>query len=1076
MYQDFKKQGLIFLGLLWLAVLPCFAQKSGSEIQQTFSRYQHFTMEQGLSNNSVSAIAQDDDGFIWFGTEEGLCRFDGKRFTNFFQHADGKGLLSDHVTQIVSLPQNRLLIGTSEGLCVLQTRTQVFSKIALPGPPEHPRSTESIWKLFKTHHGEIWVANENAVYVLDQALRLLRVFYQPNKAEQAKPFARDFLELPDSRVAVKFTQSQYPKYTPWQIIDFQANKTTSLGLLEPAYACLDSAYTPTCLYNDWPTTCWFTTMGTHSPGKIFSFNWPSRTLTQKYANLHTGAQTQKNEQFYLPFLLPDSLLLLQRFFGTTLILNLKNGQITNIPPWKSSLPDGKSILNFLDRDGNLWLCPRFEGIYLVHLNTLPTTEMTALNAAHKETMARMKVSEEWFSFSCISFKDKWVVSSPNGGLYSMPKAKRGVQGTVVTNPFSGYAYVYEFVPFIGDTIWINTLDGLFWYDPVHNRNGPLLQRMPELKILDEKFIYRDHVGYIWGRVLDNGVACFDTRRQKLLHFPSIGPNALYPIKSATCCTESPNNDLWFGFGAEEKYLVCYRRATGLFEKIEPISPSGFHCAKATQLLADLHGNLWIYAEQRWFIMNLATRVVQPFGKENGLVTNNPSGICMDRDGNIWLATSFGLSRYDGQTKKLRTFYQTDGLLSNVILNVALIDTAQNILFVSTDRGLCLFEPDKIGKAPEAGPTFITAIKVSENAIQLPENGKIYLPYNQNDLRIEFTGLHFNSNTQERFQYSMEREGKAANWKDTGVDHFANFLNLAPGNYVFQARTANSDGIWSDATATLAVRIYPPWWLTWTFQLSLLAVLAILTWWLYQRQIGHAAAREAEKARVQQQLAELEMRALRAQMNPHFVFNALNSVQNFILKNDTREASRYLTKFARLMRLILENSESPMVPLAREIELLRYYIEMEALRFNQRFSVDIQIDPGLHAESIAIPGMLIQPHIENAIWHGLMHKDSAGKLLLSFEKSGDDTLICVIEDNGVGRDNAAMIEKNRVKNHRSTGLSNIRNRLDLLNAELKNDISFAFQDLKDAQGNAIGTRVIVRIPLVYNPGIISPSKT
>jgi ligand-binding sensor domain-containing protein len=625
-------------------------------------------------------------------------------------------------------------------------------------------------------------------------------------------------------------------------------------------------------------------------------------------------------------------------------------------------------------------------------------------------------------------------------------------------------------------MWINTLDGLYWYDPIHNRNGALHQLMPELKTLDEQFIYRDHYGYIWGRVLEkDGIGCYDTHHQRFLHFPSKGPNAPFPIEWASCCTESPQNDIWFGFGAEEKYLVCYRRATGLFEKVEPICPPGFHCAKAMHLMADLHGNLWIYADQRWFIMDMATRLVQPFGKDNGLVTNNPADICMDRDGNIWLATPYGLSRYDGQNKKLRTFYQTDGLLSNVILDVELIDTAQNILFVSTDRGLCLFEPDKIGKAPEAGPTFITSIKVSENEIQLPEDGKIEVQYSQNDLRIEFTGLNFSSNIHQWYQYSMEADGKPADWKDTGDDNFVNFLNLAPGHYVFQARTANNDGIWGSAAATLHVVIYPPWWLTWTFQLSLLAVLAVLIWWLYQRQIKRAEAREAEKARVQQQLAELEMRALRAQMNPHFVFNALNSVQNFILKNDTREASRYLTKFARLMRLILENSELPLVPLAREIELLRYYIELEALRFNQRFSVDIQIDPGLHAESIAIPGMLIQPHIENAIWHGLMHKDGPGKLLLSFEKSGDDTLICVIEDNGVGRDNASMIEKNRVKHHRSTGLSNIRNRLDLLNAELKNDISFAFQDLKDAQGNATGTRVIVRIPLVPFPSI-SPIKT
>ncbi len=264
---------------------------------------------------------------------------------------------------------------------------------------------------------------------------------------------------------------------------------------------------------------------------------------------------------------------------------------------------------------------------------------------------------------------------------------------------------------------------------------------------------------------------------------------------------------------------------------------------------------------------------------------------------------------------------------------------------------------------------------------------------------------------------------------------------------------------------MAIRIYPPFWQTWAFRLALAALVLALVWYFYQQQIRTVRQRETEKNAVRQQLADLEMKALRAQMNPHFVFNALNSVQNFILKNDTREASRYLTKFARLMRLILENSESPLVPLAREIELLRYYTELEQLRFNHRFTFDFQVDSNLQPESISIPGMLIQPHIENAIWHGLMHKTSPGQLWVRFRKAGDNTIICEIEDNGVGRDRAAEIEKDRPKNHRSTGLANIQTRLEILNAQLANDIRLDFEDLHDAAGQASGTKVLVRMPVM-----------
>ena len=383
---------------------------------------------------------------------------------------------------------------------------------------------------------------------------------------------------------------------------------------------------------------------------------------------------------------------------------------------------------------------------------------------------------------------------------------------------------------------------------------------------------------------------------------------------------------------------------------------------------------------------------------------------------------------------------------------------------STDQGMCLFEPDKIGAAASAPPTFITRVQVSGTFSNQPESGELYLPYDQNDLRIEFTGVNFINGPGNRYAYSMEPEGRPARWKEAGTDNFANFLNVAPGDYSFRVRTANSDGVWGEKEAVLRIVIYPPWWQTWTFRISLLGLLLGLSWALNRRQIRRTENREKEKSQIRQQLADLEMKALRAQMNPHFVFNALNSVQNFILKNDTREASKYLTKFARLMRLILENSESPMVQLGREIELLRYYTELEQLRFNNRFSFDFQIDSSLNVEQISIPGMLIQPHIENAIWHGLMHKTEPGHLWVRFIQADAKTLVCEIQDDGVGRVQAAAMEQNRPKNHRSTGLANIQTRLDLLNAQLSEDIRLDFEDLYQADGQASGTKVVVRMPL------------
>ena len=1063
------------ISLLLLIAFPClvFAQKNSpapstvhhppSTVADKFSRYQHYTMEQGLSSNWVTDIAQDDDGFLWFSTNEGLNRFDGERFTSFFSTADQKGLPVDGITKLLALSGHRLLVGTDKGLCLLHTRRLEFEPVALP-----EQTAPRIWKLYRARNGQIWVGTNTGAFVLNDQLEAVQSYFKPLQPEEAPGpnFVLDFLELPDGTVAVKFTLAPPARYSPWQVIDFQQKKMEPLAQRLPRCGVLDTALAPNATVTDDLNGIWYTALGSYSLSSLYRFDWASLKSQPLLKNTYIPAtQEPRQGQYSSPFLLPDSLLFLQRFFGPPLIYDLRDGSTTDLPQWKTSLPDGKSIATFLDRDGNLWLCPRFEGIYFLTLKNLPATPMTALNEAHKKRMAAMGVSEEWFGFLCAEHMGRWAVSSGNGGLYSMDKAGLGVSGPVLGNPFQGYAYVNDFAPDRGDILWTSALGGMGWYDPVNNTHGLLKERIRGLDSLDGRFLVRDHYGLIWGRVRGNGVCCFDTRSRRLTHFPSRGENAPFPIASATACTEGPDGDMWFSFGGEEKYLVRWRRATGVFEKVEPLCPPGIAGSKAYNLLADPHDNLWLYVGQRWFVMDIRTRQVLPFGKDNGLITNSPEGICFDRDGNAWVATSYGLSRYDPRSRQLRSFYQTDGLLSNIIANVELIDTARNILFVSTDRGMCLFEPDKIGAAAPAPPTFITSLRVSDQPISLPPSGTLPLLYSQNDLRIEFTGINFINGPSNRYQYSMELEDSPVEWKDAGTDNFANFLNLPPGRYAFRARTANSDGVWGTEEAMLRIAIYPPWWQTWTFQFALLGLLGLLAWWLYRLQISAVEDREKEKARVRQQLADLEMKALRSQMNPHFVFNALNSVQNFILKNDPREASRYLTKFARLMRLILENSESPMVPLAREIELLRYYTELEQLRFNHRFSFDFQIDNSLNSESVSIPGMLIQPHIENAIWHGLMHKTEPGRLSVRFFKTGENTLLCEVEDDGVGRARATEMEKDRPKNHRSTGLANIRHRLEVLNAQLTDDIRLEFQDLYDEAGTARGTCVRVRMPVV-----------
>ncbi|MGI9543529.1 MAG: tetratricopeptide repeat-containing sensor histidine kinase [Cyclobacteriaceae bacterium] len=245
---------------------------------------------------------------------------------------------------------------------------------------------------------------------------------------------------------------------------------------------------------------------------------------------------------------------------------------------------------------------------------------------------------------------------------------------------------------------------------------------------------------------------------------------------------------------------------------------------------------------------------------------------------------------------------------------------------------------------------------------------------------------------------------------------------------------------------------------------LLAALVVYTFWQRLKNQKLLATKDAElsKENFQKQVAQLEMKALRSQMNPHFIFNSMNSINSMILVDDTENASRYLTKFSKLVRLILENSENSTVRLKDELDMLETYIQLEAKRFNGKIDYQFTIDPGIDQETTKVPSMVLQPFIENAIWHGLMHKQEPGLIKIMLEEHGDQ-LQCIIEDNGVGREKALQLKEKKLHRQRSMGLKLTEERLKLLNkSELKKLINFT--DLKDKMDRALGTRVKVIIPV------------
>lgn len=225
-------------------------------------------------------------------------------------------------------------------------------------------------------------------------------------------------------------------------------------------------------------------------------------------------------------------------------------------------------------------------------------------------------------------------------------------------------------------------------------------------------------------------------------------------------------------------------------------------------------------------------------------------------------------------------------------------------------------------------------------------------------------------------------------------------------------------------------------------------------------------RENEENKLRRKALEVERALLRTQMNPHFIFNAMNSIQSFIISNNTADAERYLSKFAKLIRMILDNSTRQAVLLADELQSLRLYLDLEQVRFSGKFGYDIDVDDNVEDDLISVPPMLIQPFVENAILHGLMHKEGKGMIKIHLIDNGDNTLTCTITDNGIGRKAAAAYNsEHRDKAHKSIGMQLTRDRLQDLNSAVSPQFTCQITDLEDEAGNALGTQVTIVLPIV-----------
>ena len=336
-------------------------------------------------------------------------------------------------------------------------------------------------------------------------------------------------------------------------------------------------------------------------------------------------------------------------------------------------------------------------------------------------------------------------------------------------------------------------------------------------------------------------------------------------------------------------------------------------------------------------------------------------------------------------------------------------------------------------------------------------------YDDNFFSIEFSALDFTNSTKNKYRYFLENYDEEWSNRDASR-RVAEYTRVAPGSYVFKVVGSNNDGLWNEEGTSLHIIILPPWWDTMIFRIIFGALIFAMLWsFIYWRIKTIKKKHEVEKRvlEIEKELFDIQQKALQLQMNPHFIFNSLNAIQSFVISSNTDKAIHYLAKFSQLMRLILANSRESSIPIKDELKVITYYMDIERLRFDNKFDYVIDVDKDIDQEFMEIPPMIIQPFIENAILHGLIHNAEPGHIIISL-KLQKDFIFCTIEDNGVGRKKAQEIRDASGIKRKSRGMLITKERLEILNKQSKEKFAVNVIDVVDKKSNPCGTRVEINI--------------
>ncbi len=1020
-------------GVILLIFFTFLVQTVNAQQQAYFN---NLTEKDGLSNNTVTCFYKDKTGYIWIGTESGLNLYNGNSWKIYKPSLNKKNYLSNSfITDVEQDAKGNIWVCTRKGLNridVAADTTEVF----LPGDSTNDNCIPSdfIWDAYPDNDTSIWIAADAKELCRYNPVEKRFHYYDftkyfgKNNFEAHSGYHSIFRILPKSATELWLATTD-------GIFGF--NKQTGIFKLQ---AAISLSYI-TFFYFD---ARFNTLFCADQENKLYCFD-PSKkemTVVSLKKSEHTG-------KFIPPYSQDEQLLFVPAKEGLAAI-NENNEVLyflAGIAGKENDLLPGKVNCIYKDRQHITWV-GTMKGVskFIPVLN----------NNLHLSFPNNLSVQPDLTlkNFMYHPSADEWLIASWKDNAIFMVDNKSGIISNLQKPAAYRYDTSYAFYSRNADSIFMLSNGSLLTYNYKFNKWKKIILPSPYNKTIVTSMAI-DDTGNYWITNIRNELFVYTPTTRKIW----------VPLKDdiglhATRClvADAQNNCMWIGtsgFG-----LIRYNFYNKKFDFIETnnTSKTALHSYIINEIIPDGKGNIWV-ATFEGGLAKYQTSLNPDKGVTNydilsGLPDDNVYGVVLDEKEGAWFTTINGIGHIaaDGTWKGL--YNQQTGLpYSKFQQSIAVLPDGK-IATVTENNFIC-FNPSVISTSYNY-PVTIDAIFVNDTITVANDTSgrRQKFGYTKNAFTFNFSVLDFISPGAVEYYYMLE--GLEKDWVFAGKQHSIRYSKLPPGEYTFKVKAKRENGGFYPQQASFPFYIMPPFWQTWWFKALLFLLTAGLIYWLVKRRIKAIW----QVAEMKQKIAETEMMALRAQMNPHFIFNCLNSIDNLIQVDEKEKATLYLAKFARLIRSILENSKDNAVPCWKDMETLKLYIELEELRCDKKFRYKINIADEILNGDYKVPPLVIQPFVENAIHHGLLNKIDTDKKLTIDVFAGENCICYRIEDNGVGRAKAAVYKEINRLSHESMGMQITNDRINLFNQGKNSAVKIT--DLLDDGDEPLGTRVEVEL--------------